>query len=89
MPIAIAKQSNTNQNDRNIYRIANSDHLTVTSQSVQTLAPLLSKTDEKRYRRVFELQKSGNLSVAKNIIQQLDNNILIGHVLAQKYLDRY
>ena len=86
VPIAIAKQSNTNQNDRNIYRIANSDHQTVTSQSVQTLAPLLSKTDEKRYRRVFELQKSGNLSVAKTIIQQLDNNILIGHVLAQKYL---
>ena len=61
MPIAIAKQSNTNQNDKNIYRIANSDHLNVTSQSVQTLAPLLSKTDEGKRSIRF------GLSAIKNV----------------------
>ena len=64
------------------------DQSTNTTQDkyIRSLTPVLSESDEIRYQRIFELQKHGKLKAAKKIIQQLDNDILIGHVLAQKYL---
>lgn len=86
VPAALAEQSDVHPHDRNFYRIVESQRQTLGSQYVKTLTPVLSEMDEIRYQKIFELQKFGNLNAAKNIIQQLDNDILIGHVLAQKYL---
>ena len=46
----------------------------------------LSKSDVSRYNRIFELQKSGQWLQAAKIIRKLGNRILLGHVLAQKFL---
>ena len=46
----------------------------------------LSKNDENLYRRVFELQTEGKFKEAEKLIQNIENNILIGRVKAQKFL---
>ena len=46
----------------------------------------LRKSDVNRYNRIFELQKSGQWLQAAKIIRKLSNHILLGHVLAQKFL---
>jgi glucan biosynthesis protein len=50
------------------------------------LPPVLSEQDQERYRQIFALQEKGELSAAAKKIAGLDDKILIGHVLAQKYL---
>ncbi|MDP6474294.1 MAG: lytic transglycosylase domain-containing protein [Alphaproteobacteria bacterium] len=50
------------------------------------LPRLLGESDIKRYRRIFALQERGDLAAAAKIIATLDDRILMGHVLAQKYL---
>ncbi len=47
---------------------------------------LLSDADVDRYQRIFELQKAGNWKAADKLVDQLENNILIGHVLYQRYM---
>ncbi len=47
---------------------------------------VLSAEDIKRYQNIFHFQKSGNWDLAKKYIYQLDNDILMGHVLYQKYM---
>ena len=46
----------------------------------------LSKNDENLYRRVFEFQTEGKFKEAEKLIQNIENNILIGRVKAQKFL---
>ncbi len=46
----------------------------------------LNVDDENLYRRVFELQAKGNFKEAGNLVQNIENNILIGRVKAQKFL---
>jgi soluble lytic murein transglycosylase-like protein len=46
----------------------------------------LSTADEKRYRQIFALQERGEMTQAKAAIDQLENGVLLGHVLAQRYL---
>jgi soluble lytic murein transglycosylase len=50
------------------------------------LSPVLSAHDAERYQKIFALQEKGKLSTAAKIIAKLDDDILLGHVLAQKYL---
>ena len=51
-----------------------------------SLPLVLSEADRKRYRKIFALQKIGELKAAAKVIAKLDDKILMGHVLAQKYL---
>lgn len=53
-------------------------------EEVRDLPTILSAADADRYRRIFALQKRRKLTAAKKIIAQLDNKLLMGHVLAQR-----
>ena len=46
----------------------------------------LSKDDALRYTTIFDLQKNGHWKKSKKIIKELTNKVLLGHVLAQKFL---
>lgn len=46
----------------------------------------LSAEDAERYRRIFELQHDGDWQAADAEIAQLQNRLLVGHVLAQRLL---
>ena len=46
----------------------------------------LSAADIERYQTIFDLQEDGAWAEADELIAQLDNDILLGHVLAQRYL---
>ncbi len=50
------------------------------------LPPMLSAPDASRYRVIFRLQKEGDWKAARRIIAKLKNPILMGHILAQRYL---
>ena len=49
------------------------------------LAPL-SDTDVSLYREIFDLQRDGNWDKADRLIKKLDNDILMGHVLYERYM---
>jgi soluble lytic murein transglycosylase len=51
----------------------------------EALTPL-NEADAERYRKIFELQKSGRWQEADKLVRQLDNRILVGYVLADRYL---
>ncbi len=46
----------------------------------------LSPKDADLYEQIFALQEDGHLEKAAQLITKLDNDLLMGHVLAQKYL---
>ena len=50
------------------------------------LPPVLDESDRVLYGRIFLLQKEGKLGAAAKLILKLKDEILMGHVLAQKYL---
>ncbi len=50
------------------------------------LPEILSATDIELYQQIFLLQEKGDIKSASKRAQKLDNKILIGHVLSQKYL---
>ena len=56
-------------------------HLDQASQEHQ-----LSAADIARYRTIFAVQADGAWIKADELIAQLENEILLGHVLAQRYL---
>ena len=47
---------------------------------------VLSEADVTRYQDIFALQEAGKLKQAAKIIADLENPLLMGHVLSQKYL---
>jgi soluble lytic murein transglycosylase len=47
---------------------------------------ILSDADVERYQQIFLLQEKADIKGAEKIIAQLDNELLMGHVLSQKYL---
>ena len=55
-------------------------------EAAYSLPRPLSKDDSFRYTRIFELQKKGHWKRSQKIITQLSNKLLLGHVLAQKFL---
>ncbi|HIC80004.1 MAG TPA: lytic transglycosylase domain-containing protein [Kiloniellaceae bacterium] len=50
------------------------------------LPAVLSPADAERYRRIFAVQEKGRWKEADALIAALDNRLLMGHVLAQRYL---
>ncbi|MEX2648472.1 MAG: lytic transglycosylase domain-containing protein [Alphaproteobacteria bacterium] len=50
------------------------------------LPRILSHTDAVLYARVFALQEDGRWPEADRLIGRIENRILLGHVLAQRYL---
>ncbi len=46
----------------------------------------LSYADTVTYRRIFALQEEGQMAEADRLIRRLSNPLLMGHVLAQRYL---
>ncbi len=52
----------------------------------QQLPQVLSPEDEKLYREIFALQDSGKWKAADERIARLDDKILMGHVLYQRYM---
>jgi len=47
---------------------------------------ILNANDVKRYRDIFRLQDEGQLTAADRVIRAVEDRILMGHVLAQRYL---
>jgi soluble lytic murein transglycosylase-like protein len=56
-------------------------HLDSASQDRQ-----LSQADTERYQEIFAVQADGAWPEADELIAELENDILLGHVLAQRYL---
>ena len=54
--------------------------------SASELPRPLSASDAELYQQIFALQDDGEIKGAAKLIKQLDNQLLMGHVLAQKYL---
>jgi soluble lytic murein transglycosylase-like protein len=50
------------------------------------LSLILNAADIERYRKIFVAQKRGRWKAAERLIGRLDDRILMGHVLAQRYL---
>ncbi len=68
-----------------------SESAALTEGAVETwttdrLPSILGETDVSRYRVIFSLQKNGEWKAADKIINTLENRVLMGHVLAQRYL---
>ena len=47
---------------------------------------IFGSRDVARYQKIFRLQESGHWGPADREIKRLDNKLLLGHVLAQRYL---
>ena len=50
------------------------------------LPRFLSHDDARRYREIFRLQAEGKLRATDRVIRSLEDRILMGHVLSQRYL---
>ncbi|MFT5438928.1 MAG: soluble lytic murein transglycosylase [Alphaproteobacteria bacterium] len=53
---------------------------------IQKLPEPLAAADVNRYRQIFDRQKNGQWKRADAVIKRLDSKILLGHILAQRYL---
>ena len=50
------------------------------------LPDILSEADRTRYRKIFAIQERGDWRGADRLIKKLDKKLLLGHVMAQRYL---
>ena len=50
------------------------------------ISGIVSETDGSRYRVIFDLQENGDWRAADKIIKTLSDKVLLGHVMAQRYL---
>jgi len=50
------------------------------------LPTVLSQSDAINYRKIFAVQKNGDWRKADKLIKKLDDRLLMGHVMAQRYL---
>ena len=48
----------------------------------------VSKNDVKLYKNIFKLLKENNIEEAEDTADDLDSDLLLGHVLAEKYLSK-
>ncbi|MGB0810599.1 MAG: lytic transglycosylase domain-containing protein, partial [Candidatus Puniceispirillaceae bacterium] len=60
--------------------------LTLSAISAEPLPRPLTDKDAETYRQIFELQEDGDIKAAAKLIKTLDSDLLMGHVLSQKYL---
>lgn len=58
----------------------------ITKDIAAPLPDILSKADRTRYRKIFAIQEPGDWRAADRMIKKLENKVLMGHVLAQRYL---
>ncbi len=58
----------------------------ITKDIAAPLPDILSKADRTRYRKIFAAQEPGDWRAADRLIKKLENKVLMGHVLAQRYL---
>lgn len=58
----------------------------VEAPSPGALPDILSADDAERYQRIFRLQDAGNSAAADRIAKKLENKLLMGHVLAHRYM---
>lgn len=56
------------------------------TDAMAALPKILSDDDVSRYREIFSLQEDGNWKAADKRIEAIENRVLMGHVLAQRYL---
>ena len=54
--------------------------------SVASVVTVLGAADIDRYQRIFALQETGHWKEADRLIGELDDNLLVGHLRAQRYL---
>jgi soluble lytic murein transglycosylase-like protein len=47
---------------------------------------VLSAADERRYHDIFQLQEAGKLAEADKLIAKIENPVLLGYVLEQRYM---
>ncbi len=71
--------------------VAQVAHLNLAPPPAQKIATpslpvVLSLADVERYRRIFDLQKDARWPEADRLIADLSDKLLLGHVLAQRYL---
>ncbi len=50
------------------------------------LAPVLGRDDAALYRRIMDVQKKGDWDAADHLIAEVKDPVLMGHVMAQRYL---
>lgn len=67
-------------------RVAALGGAVVALDRVARLPAVLSRWDQERYRRIFALQEGGAWSDADALIAVLDDPVLMGHVLFQRYM---
>ena len=60
--------------------------MAASSATSKELPRPLSERDADLYEQIFALQDDGEIKEAAKLIKQLDSQLLMGHVLAQKYL---
>lgn len=58
----------------------------VETATTTSTVSVLNTADIDRYRRIFVLQEAGNWKQADSLISQLEDDLLGGHVLAQRFL---
>lgn len=63
-----------------------SPNISSSSTILKAVPGVLSRKDEKLYRRIFDLQKKGDWRRADRLIKQLDNKVLMGHIQYQKLM---
>lgn len=57
-----------------------------TDDIVAPLPDILSTADRALYKKIFAVQERGDWRTARRLIKKLDSKLLMGHVLAQRYL---
>ena len=58
----------------------------VLSVDLRNISGIISESDSSRYRVIFKLQENGDWAAADKIIATVQNEVLMGHLLAQRYL---
>ncbi len=56
------------------------------SKKQKILPEIISQEDAALYRRIFDIQRNGEWKSADRLIKRLKDPLLVGHVLAQRYL---
>lgn len=59
---------------------------TVEATASSASLDVLSAADERRYAQIFELQEDGRWKQADALIAELEDDVLMGHVLFQRYM---
>ena len=85
MPVYAGDTGVAAVNDSAEYEVATLMGGTVSRQAID-LPSVLSPRDIARYQQIFALQKDGHWKQADKLITALDDDVLMGHVLEQRYM---